>query len=583
MADQPYTVIVNSSGVQPAGGSRPAPRAADANPRGFQRFVQMIRNMRYISSRRAAETDVEKDPRRSIEEECGFPESAQLTAWFYQAMYDRNPIAARAVEVLPRETWQSTPEVYEDDDPNTDTAFEKAWKDLGASLRGEPSSFRQEEGSPVWSYLRRADELCGIGSFGILLLGFDDITGKPGGKTLRDPVDSVLASYRRYVKGNDGGQRRGVYSDPAAGAMTLPTPEDEWAADHSTEPNDTGFAPGLTKGAPLGDDVLYPDTETYGQQGDDGTAGQPSARLMFMRVYSNALVYVSRWCTDLSSPRYAHPEQYSVTMNDPHLQQGGVGLPTSTVQVHWTRVIHVADDLTTSEVFGVPRMRTIVNNLLSIDKISGADPEAYWRVAFPGVTFETHPQLGGDVNVDMDEMRDLYEQWVNSADRSMVLRGFSMVDHSPQVPDPTPHIDKQLELICIRLAIPVRIFKGSERGELASTQDDDKWNDRLKSRQQTHVIPRLVVPFVDRLIRAGVLPRPTRGFKVRWPDITSSSAIQRAQYTLSVVQALAAYIGGDVDAMITPSDVYTKLLGWKAEDAEAALRAVVTVAKGDDL
>src|SRR5215469_1742373 len=122
------------------------------------------------------------DPRRSIETECGYPEYGEsISARMYKNLYDREPIAARVVEVMPRECWQVQPEVYEDNDPNTVTPFEEDWDGLGASISPSKSWYGQEKGSLVYEYLCRLDILSGIGHFGVLLFGFDD------GKNLAEP------------------------------------------------------------------------------------------------------------------------------------------------------------------------------------------------------------------------------------------------------------------------------------------------------------------------------------------------------------------------------------------------------------
>jgi len=99
---------------------------------------------------------------------------------------------------------------------------------------------------------------------------------------------------------------------------------------------------------------------------------------------------------------------------------------------------------------------------------------------------------------------------------------------APTVVDPTAQIAVQIEAICIKLGIPIRIFKGSERGELASSQDDAAWNDRLRLRQMYYITPRIVIPFIDRLIMLGVLSEPV-GYSVTWDDLESTTKADKAR------------------------------------------------------
>ena len=110
------------------------------------------------------------DGPRDIDDECGYV--PWLTPFHYQSMYDREGIAKRVVHCEPEETWVMDPEVYEDEDPETDTPFEEAVKDFVETYN-------------IWHYLQRIDILSGIGQFGILMFGLNDEAD------LITPVDGI--------------------------------------------------------------------------------------------------------------------------------------------------------------------------------------------------------------------------------------------------------------------------------------------------------------------------------------------------------------------------------------------------------
>lgn len=425
------------------------------------------------------------DPRRDIDDECGFPKG-MVPLETYQRLWERHAIAARVVEVMPKETWQVTPMVYDDDDPETVTPFEKAWDELSNQLQGEDSYYRDEEGSIVWEYLLRLDVMSGIGQYGVLLLGFDD------GADLSQPVTKAK-------------------------------------------------------------------------------------RLTYLRVFHEGQAQVTRLVDDRTSVRYGHPEAYSLMFHDARDGQALIGGQTTLSNVHWSRVIHVADNLATNEVWGVPRMRPVLNNLLGLEKLYAGSPEMYWKGAFPGLSFETHPTVGGDAALDTDGLRATIENYMNGLQRYLALTGMSAKTLSPQVVDPTPQINTQIDAICIKLGMPKRVFMGSERGELASSQDDDAWNDRLRARQRIHVTPRVVVPFVNRLINVGVLPTP-KGFTVEWPNLDSLSEGDKADLAVKKTQALAQYVGGNVRSVIPEADYLTEVLGFDEEKAAQMTDAVTQAA-----
>lgn len=140
------------------------------------------------------------DPRRDIPEECGWPDVNSISAEQYKGYYDENCFAERVVDIYPAECWQIQPTVYETEDTEDETEFEKSWAGLAKSLH-QGSKFNNEEGSLIWKYLYRLDKLCGIGTYGVLLIGIDD--GKelhfpaPGFEDL-DSFSSTFGSDQQY-------------------------------------------------------------------------------------------------------------------------------------------------------------------------------------------------------------------------------------------------------------------------------------------------------------------------------------------------------------------------------------------------
>lgn len=107
------------------------------------------------------------DPRRDIDVECGY--AKHITDEAYRLMYDRE-LGSRVVNVYPEETWKRVPRIFEDADPEKETEFEKALEDLDKQVG-------------LLTYLKRVDEMSGVGQYGVILWGLDD------GKQLNEPVD----------------------------------------------------------------------------------------------------------------------------------------------------------------------------------------------------------------------------------------------------------------------------------------------------------------------------------------------------------------------------------------------------------
>ena len=436
------------------------------------------------------------DPRRDIDDEAGYPQSNSITSIDFRNMYEREPVAARVNDVLPDESWMVSPTVVETDNPDETTPFEEAWANLSlqlSAIKGK-SFFRGHEGNPIWEYLHRADKLSGIGSFGILLLGFSGT-------------------------GNDS-----LEAEPRVTAGKL-------------------------------------------------------RELLFLRPMDATLVNVHKFEVNTNSPRFGQPLIYNVqlgSVDDGH-HTGGTdtmrnpaALPSNTVKVHWKRIIHLVDNLMSSEVFSPPRMQPVYNRLYDLRKLYAGSAEMYWRGAFPGLSIETNPKLGTNVTIDRDGMRDMMENYMNGLQRYMTLTGMSAKSLAPQVVDPTPQIAVQIEAICIRLGIPKRIFMGSERGELASTQDDSAFNDRLRTRQNGYITPRIIVPFIDRLINLNVLPEPA-SYSVLWPDLDALTDDEKATVAERRSRAMKDYMQGGMNIMAR-SDFLIRELGFTPGESDSILK-----------
>lgn len=546
------------------------------------------------------------DPRRDLDKECGFPR--QMDAEQYWNLYNRNSFASRVVETIPLAVWKGNPEVYEDEDADEETEFEGAWRQMNADLRGERSFFQDEEGSPFWDCLKRADILSGIGQYGVILLGFDD------GLDLRDPVDGVeelnsmpkpyvkrkksgddeeddapklnprekaekraskrktITENKRYklvwnAKGGSYGPPPNTYTGVSGDEYALREDEDE--ADKEPE-----------------DDALPFDEDQRGTGGDESTdpslqeeetAWEPKVRLLYMRAFPEVMAQVATYETNPTSLRYGQPTSYTISFHDPReVGSAGAQPPSHTRVVHWTRVIHVNLEGLSSETYGVERMRQVYRNLLSIEKLVYASPEMFYKGAFPGMSFESHPQLGGQVQYDKAGMKRMMEDYQNGLQRYLLTTGGSAKMLAPAVADPTPHVNVQVEAICVRIGIPVPVFKGYEIGEQASQNNTKDWDDKVKGWRETNRTPRLIVPIVDRLINVGVLPEPT-GYSIKWPEVSQQSATERAQVISTLTQAMVSYISGDVAQFMPPMEYLTRIWEMTTEEAESIVEAAEKV------
>ena len=450
-----------------------------------RKLVENAMTMRYELLRQLSGTQ----PGRDIDKECGYPTT--ITVKECRELYDREGIAKRVVHIYADESWKKDPEVYETED-DAETEFEKAWKKLVKKHN-------------IFSMLRRADALSGIGTFGIILLGLDD-----GSKDLATPVPGC-------------DDNKGVINPTAK-----------------------------------------------------------KTKLLYMRTFDESCVNIAEYESNPFNCRFGMPKMYSVmfSVSDDSANKTQPSPNQKETQVHWSRVIHIADNLETSNIFGTPRLKDVFNRCYDLRKVLSSSGEMFWKGGFPGIAFETNPAMEQAGEIDVDSLRDEFEKYQNGLQRYLALVGVQAKSLAVQVADPTAHFTTHVKAICISKGIPWRIFAGSEEARLASDQDTTAWNERLKDRQTKHLAPAVIAPFAERLCLCGVLPMPKlegddatvcESLIVTWPDLHTPSNADKANVAKVMAEAMANYINSGLDLLMPPEIFLTDILGFEVDRAKAIL------------
>lgn len=300
----------------------------------------------------------------------------------------------------------------------------------------------------------------------------------------------------------------------------------------------------------------------------EATESTPGEReLLFIRAFDESVATVKKLEADIQNPRFGQPTLYDLQFVDIN---GDVTM-SSTRSVHWTRIIHIADNRDTSEVYGVPRIQVSYNRVYDIRKVLSGSGEMFWKGAFPGYSFEVNPDITNP-SLDNDALKEQLENYYNGLQRYIALVGISAKSLAPQVADPTAHIDAQLKVIAIALGVPQRVFFGSEQAKLASTQDSRIWNRRIARRQNKYLTPLVIRPFINRMIAIGILPEAE--YTVEWDDLNTATAKEIAEVAALITKALATYVAGNVEMLIPPEEYLSMILGMDHEEIEQVMKSL---------
>lgn len=282
---------------------------------------------------------------------------------------------------------------------------------------------------------------------------------------------------------------------------------------------------------------------------DDGKAlDQPAtigSKCVYLQPYSELGVQISDYELNPSSPRFGLPLFYQISINE--TEQGQVGrtitAPRVAFKVHWTRVVHLADQVVEDTVYGRPRLLPVYNLLDDLLKVVGGSAETYWLTANRGML----------VNVDKDmklsesdaaNLSDEIEEYIHNLRRIIRGRGIEVTELGARVASSRDPVDTVLTLISATTRIPKRLLTGSEAGQLASEQDRANWAERVDERRKKFGEARVIAPFIARMGAIGALPLPN-GLEIEWPSAfilapleAGQTAAQRARSAANLSKVL---------------------------------------------
>jgi uncharacterized protein len=442
------------------------------------RLAEMTANL-LIS--RTALAAAESERWDKLDRECGYIQG-EPTALQYRHMFNTEGIATRIVGVLADESWTVDPETYETEQKRR-TAFER-----------EFDRFVQEH--DLWYWMHQLDEICGIGQFGVMLIGLDD------NRDLESPAEGI---------------------------------------DEDGLPTGAGRDRGVT----------------------------------YLMPYDQSAVSIESLNEDTNSRRYGQPLYYRIKQWDvASINESTQVLPADATElrVHWSRVHHLADNCKGNLFLGQPRLRNLHKRVYDIRKILASDGEIWYKGAWPGISFETHPELTESAEFDKESIKEEIEAYASGLQRYVRLIGMTAKSMAPHIADPTNHLMQHYQYIAATLKCPVPVLLGNQTGQLAGENNSEDWNRRLQGRQSKFLNQRHIHPFVRRLQALGVLPR-TQTLFTAWRDLNALNDKDKADVALKRTQAVLQYVTSGSNTAIRPFHYLTLILGFSRTEADAIIEA----------
>jgi hypothetical protein len=410
----------------------------------------MIQNS--LSQMRAAISSrlgIQYDGYRKVQRILGYKDYLRYED--YLAMYSRQDVAGRIVDMPAQESWRNPPKLVAASDSGTSSSFFDDWASLSKRI-------------DVFRWFEKVDRLSGIGHFGVLFLGL------PG--NLKSEVQDDL--------------------DP-----------------------------------------------------DD---------LMYLMAYPEGRVEILELDMDPASPRFGLPVFYKIKLAEFQDPSGirklseGEGLVEEVV--HWTRCIHVAEDMLSDRVHGRPRLQRVFDRMWDLLKVTGGSSEMFWQ----NVAQIFHVNLDPDLEYsdsDLQNLDDKFREMLQGIRRVVQTEGIQDIKTlQGKTPDPRGVSSVLKTLIASAAEIPQRILFGSEQGEMASTQDKSEWYGRIDGRRERFCEPDILMQFVMRLASFGILQLPEGGVVTQWPTLFEETPTEKAGVARALAMAASKYDTNRPDRVI---------------------------------
>jgi hypothetical protein len=268
-------------------------------------------------------------------------------------------------------------------------------------------------------------------------------------------------------------------------------------------------------------------------------------KLFFLSVHNESNAVIVQKDTNTQSERYGLPLFYDVTFEEEGLAQ----------KVHWTRVLHFKQGNTGSRTHGRPRLKRLFNRFMDWQKVMGGGSEAFWLLVNRGMAFiaEEDAILPAEGSAEADELDNQIEAFMHQMQRYLKLEGIKPIQFDSQVVSSKDQAATIARALSAGSRIPQRKLIGSEAGELASTQDDENWNDYVDERRTNYAENDMLRPTIKRLVNYGILPPPSVGLdnlKIEWPELVTPTEDEEVTLANKVANMINTLTGGMLEQYV---------------------------------
>jgi len=269
---------------------------------------------------------------------------------------------------------------------------------------------------------------------------------------------------------------------------------------------------------------------------------------IYFRVYGENAILVAKWDNEPSSPRFNLPLIYQLTVIQS--VESSTQLSTANAQsinVHWSRVVHLAEGALENELVGQSSLEPILNALTDMIKTTGGSSEAHFRNARP----QTALTADKDINLDSSteaakKLQKNMKEFENGWGSFLRLQGITATKLNMTNISPRDAFDLSIEQVSGQTGIPVRILIGKGAGQLAGSEDRATVGGLILDRRNS-LCSLWLLAGLKILSNAGLFDLPDNA-EVKWEP--SSPLTEKEEAEVAKIKADTLKVAGE--AMANP-------------------------------
>jgi hypothetical protein len=247
------------------------------------------------------------------------------------------------------------------------------------------------------------------------------------------------------------------------------------------------------------------------------------------------------------------------------------------VTIHYSRVIIFAEGADDDTLNGVPANRAGYNDLLNLEKISGAGAEGFWKSVAQKLVLSSGTGRSPD-SKERKMITDSINDAMNGLDASMMVGGMDVSPLGTTLP--TNYKDPFMNsLYCYSasVGIPATILIGQQTGRLASDEDGKHLAKMVNSRRenwQTEMIES-VIDWLDMHVIDYDVPDE---YCVEWSDLLESSMSEKIDMFDKLANGAQKFNAARMtgETLVTEAEA-REVLGLAAEKEEETIEFGETI------